>query len=359
MNSERLKERVYYLDVIRVFALFCVVTIHVSATFWAPYKDEIDSVEWGICNFFDGFAHIGVPLFVMLSGAVTLGRGYTIKKCLSKILHYCIVLLVFSSIYTAVKYLRAGSFPGKARIIQDILTGDSAVHLWYLYMVIGLYAAIPFLDAIIEKPKLIDFFIILFMIFAVIEPFLSVVLTNISFKYADALKTVLERIISKMKFFFPLGYLGMSLIGYRLRYRKFSLNMRLLIYILGVMSLFLIVAGTKYISLKTESRNLVLEDNFSLPIVILSVSTFVFIRSVFEKRKISVQIVHHIAGGSFGIYLMHLFFIWILGDFRQELYSMFPHMILLIISFSVLIILLCFVLVLLLKKIPLIKIIIT
>lgn len=355
MNSERLKERVYYLDVIRVFALFCVVIIHVSATFWAPFKTEIDSAEWKICNFFDGFAHIGVPLFVMLSGAVTLGRGYTIKKCLSKILHYCFVLLVFSSIYTAVKYLKSGSFPGKARIIHDILTGDSAAHLWYLYMLLGLYVVIPFLDAILEKGKLPELFIVLFVLFALLVPFAGTVLSSLSFKYAGALKTTIERIISKMRFFFPLGYTGLSLIGHRLRYRELSLYKRVLIYFLGAASLLAIVAGTKYISMQSGTRNLVLYDNLSLPIVFLSVSVFVFIRSVVEKSETIGLFFHKIAVNSFGIYLIHLLFIWILEEYRQEIYSNFPNMIPLIVIASVLVCLICFCIVSVLKKVPVFK----
>ena len=67
-----MKERLLYLDWLRMFATFMVVTIHVSAPYvGTPYYDA--PTNWLGANFYESISRASVPLFVMISGALLLG----------------------------------------------------------------------------------------------------------------------------------------------------------------------------------------------------------------------------------------------------------------------------------------------
>lgn len=69
--------RIVHMDVVRVIACFAVIMIHSSA----PYVIEnFGSLNFWIGNIFDGLARIGVPLFVMVSGALMLDEKYNFSK---------------------------------------------------------------------------------------------------------------------------------------------------------------------------------------------------------------------------------------------------------------------------------------
>lgn len=68
---------IVHMDVVRVIACFAVIMIHSSA----PYVIEnFGSLNFWIGNIFDGLARIGVPLFVMVSGALMLDKKYNFSK---------------------------------------------------------------------------------------------------------------------------------------------------------------------------------------------------------------------------------------------------------------------------------------
>ena len=72
-NKDAKKVRIYYLDVLRVIACLAVVMIHSSAGFVVK---NIGSVNFWIGNLFDSLSRIGVPIFIMIPGALMLDENY-------------------------------------------------------------------------------------------------------------------------------------------------------------------------------------------------------------------------------------------------------------------------------------------
>ena len=73
MNSKIIvndKQRVIYLDYLRIAATFCVVVLHISGQNW--YTTSVNSFEWNVLNFYDSIVRWVVPIFVMISGALFL-----------------------------------------------------------------------------------------------------------------------------------------------------------------------------------------------------------------------------------------------------------------------------------------------
>ncbi|EDP68121.1 hypothetical protein CAT7_01140 [Carnobacterium sp. AT7] len=79
-----MKERILYADILRVAAIFLVITIHIISRDFDLYA--IDSYQWQMLNVYDSFARMSVPLFFMMSGIFFLDpkRTFSIKKFYKK-----------------------------------------------------------------------------------------------------------------------------------------------------------------------------------------------------------------------------------------------------------------------------------
>ena len=82
--------RIVYMDVLRVIACFSVIMIHSSAQYVVK---DIGSFNFWVGNIFDGLARIGVPLFIMISGALMLDKNYQFST--QKIIKHIIRMIVF------------------------------------------------------------------------------------------------------------------------------------------------------------------------------------------------------------------------------------------------------------------------
>lgn len=68
MTENKLIQRQYQLDYLRVFASIAIILLHVTAQNM-PYC-ELAGTEWNIYNICNSASRWGVPVFVMMSGAL-------------------------------------------------------------------------------------------------------------------------------------------------------------------------------------------------------------------------------------------------------------------------------------------------
>ena len=80
------KSRKTSFDVLRILAAFSVVMLHVSSRY--IMGNSVESADFYFANFYDSINRFGVPIFVMISGAIFLdkekksilkGFGFTIS----------------------------------------------------------------------------------------------------------------------------------------------------------------------------------------------------------------------------------------------------------------------------------------
>ena len=69
MNQTTQNRNIQY-DLLRILAAFSVVMLHSAAQHW--YDLPIDSLDWKVVNAYDACFRFGVPIFVMISGAIFL-----------------------------------------------------------------------------------------------------------------------------------------------------------------------------------------------------------------------------------------------------------------------------------------------
>ena len=72
-------QRKLYLDLLRIIAISAVVMIHVSASYVTNANSLLD---FTVGNIFDSVSRLGVPLFLMISGALILdeNKEFNCKK---------------------------------------------------------------------------------------------------------------------------------------------------------------------------------------------------------------------------------------------------------------------------------------
>jgi surface polysaccharide O-acyltransferase-like enzyme len=135
-------------DVVRAVAIFLVVVIHTASTA-ANAGPARGLAAWWAGNLFDSFARPGVPLFVLLSGWMLLTaerRHEPIARFLWRRGQRIILpLVIWSALAYAWLAVRDHRPVAWARFPRDLLNGPIYFHLWYVYVLLGLYLAIPLL----------------------------------------------------------------------------------------------------------------------------------------------------------------------------------------------------------------------
>ena len=76
--------RILVYDIIRVIAILFVVCIHSMEAIDKYAYQNPDSIEFVIANLLNSAIHTGVPLFVMLSGALLLDKDESIRTFFCK-----------------------------------------------------------------------------------------------------------------------------------------------------------------------------------------------------------------------------------------------------------------------------------
>ena len=86
-------KRIFYLDVLRSMAIICVILAHVCRQFceYAPAA----SFRWFTAAFYIDIGVLGVPLFLMISGALLLNRNYDLKDFMKRRFSRILIPFVF------------------------------------------------------------------------------------------------------------------------------------------------------------------------------------------------------------------------------------------------------------------------
>jgi len=176
-------ERTFWIDLIRVIGALLVIAIHVSGRVSGGYATGIDPATLGLAGLVslcinNASSCIAVPLFVMVSGALLLGRNDTMstfyRKRFGKILT---PFLAWSGIFIFCLWIAGQNFKDGTAItltssIGAFLSGGISGHFWFMYMLISLYLVTPFLSVFVRNaPKSMLFsFLILWFIALVLFP---------------------------------------------------------------------------------------------------------------------------------------------------------------------------------------------
>lgn len=325
------------IDLLRVISMLLVIVIHVSNYYCRAYS-SISVLSFDVAVVFNALARIAVPIFFMISGALLLPRPYDDKKNNKRILRMIVVLFVFTIIYNLWdKYYMNKTIPS----IIKLLFKPERKMLWFLYVIIGLYIAFPFIKHMMDglDEKLEKKFVLYWFIFN-------------GCIYAIKFFTSFE-----LKYYIPIingtYYLGYFILGYLIVKHKDKIDYSKY----NVLNLFMILLNVSIITYLTIHYSMLKSDYVDKYLAYrtvfmncISIGIFIFLYTNLKDRE--YKIINFISPYSFGVYLVHgMVLNYTMRHIAYKtLFSLYMIPLLSLLIFGV-----SFVIVFILKKIPLVK----
>ena len=163
-------KRIFYFDALRALAIISVILFHVfqNLSYVVVWDySTIPSLNWFIADFLGTFFRCGVDLFLMLSGALSLGRVWEIKPFLAKRLPRIIYpFLLWGFVLTLVIFLISIFIPDAVSMFQQYKFGTFSSYdlngflqflmnayvakariwfrpYWFFWMILGTYLIMP------------------------------------------------------------------------------------------------------------------------------------------------------------------------------------------------------------------------
>lgn len=150
------KERVYFLDYLRVAACFMVILVHCIEPFYlggnGTYIASASDAIW--VTAINSHLRVAVPLFVMTSSYLLVPvTGDTTQFFRRRIERVAIPFLVWSLLYAIVPMWGSN---GEIDILGNLSTLTFSFmphsgHLWFVYMLLGIYLIMPIISPWLEK----------------------------------------------------------------------------------------------------------------------------------------------------------------------------------------------------------------
>ncbi|MFC1495125.1 acyltransferase [Thermodesulfobacteriota bacterium] len=292
-------ERIQYVDLIRAYAIIAVIIIHVSGSLVGSFP-SIKFSWWWTGNFFNSFCRPCIPLFVMISGLLLLkpehndGIIFFFKKRIKRVLvPFCVWAII---------YLLWISYVNERKIsfvyfFSGIVQGPVYTHLWFIYMILGLYLATPILRVYIQNSSKTNQIYFAILWFTTVSIFPSIQ------NYSN-LKIGIPIVVST-------GFVGYYILGYMLSEIRFSKNLFILSLVIFIISWIVTCIGSYLISVKSgEGFNPALYDYLSPNIICMSMGLFLLIKfcteCYFFKFPFLLRIIRSLSEASFSIYLIHM-----------------------------------------------------
>lgn len=319
MESEK-REKLLWIDVIKVISTLLIIIQHSMAASFTTLP--VNGNEWKVVNFIFMLSRMGVPVFVMCSGAGMLMRERSIREIWQKnialLLKVYLGWMAVFGIRDVLQILTAGEHT-QIRVLVNaflkcLLFGK--YHTWFLFMLFGLYAVTPFLYLIAGKRELLRYFLLLSVVFTLFLPILS---------GWDAL-TRFTAVIDNIHMQFVVGYPLYFMTGYFLckymdhRWERYA------------EAVFVLTAATAWlISAAVSGRNGLADqrayDLFAPAGFLLCVSFMLLFKKYIGNKSTSV-ILNRTAGlQKYGIavYLVHVLFVelWAKGSGLSNLLTAF------------------------------------
>ncbi len=289
----------YWISNLRILATISVVFIHTSGG--ALFKfGKIANDTWWMANAINGFGRFTVPVFVMISGALLLGKEMELFGFLQKrFMRVWVPFTVWVVIYIAYHNIFEHKPIGISRAFSEYFTGGNSQygHLWFIYMILGLYLFTPIINQFVQKASETEILYLLIICFTG---------TTIFQLFSTFFKINIRLDIGNFG-----GYLGYFVAGYYLKNKHFKFNKYwfLILFIFGYL---ITILGSYWISNTEGKFAKYFYEYFSPNSVLMSFSIFLFFREVLNQDFLP-KILGPLDKASFGIYLAHLLIINILS----------------------------------------------
>lgn len=352
-KSNSISKRIISLDLMRIFACFCVIVIHSNISGLNASLTN-STLSLMIADFYSIIFRWAVPCFVMISGMMFLDNR---KEIPLKKLYFRYILRLFTSyIFWSAVYSIYNSFYIDSEelddqlmyIVNNLFSGEK--QMWYVLMLIGLYVAVPVIKYVVNNAseKLLNYWIITMFIFSSIIPFIA----DLGIPYISGVVSYFNEYINIQ---FLCGYTLYFVLGSYISRKSFTKKQNRLIYIMGLIgfiySVLILLPGRHFFKLSIGALNYLYPN-----IIFMSLSVMLFFKNVVSKIKFSDKsktIIFQLSKLTYGIFLIHILVLKVLHHLGFDL-SICPVCISIIIV-SLVTFIISAIIVFLISKIPVIN----
>jgi len=289
------EKKIQWANNLRAAATVAVIVLHVSVSAEEDFK-ILPLSSWLVANIYDTAARWCVPMFVMLTGTFALNNyNGNLKIFLIKMFQRIGLPFIFWSIIYLFYYngndllQHQITIHEKLSLVAEKLATGTAVHLWFVYMLIGIYFLIPILSPWVRHNNKAEqlFFISLWILFLFVEPLFEKY--DISFDYS----------------YFS-GFVGYLILGNFLYKTPRRVNTVLLV-LLFVSALIFTCIMTYRLSSSLHEMNEAYMDNFKPNIVLMGICVYLLFKNIQIKFPLWLSNgINKFCSYSYGIYLVHI-----------------------------------------------------
>lgn len=337
----------YWVDLIRVVAVFQVVLIHLSYVIF--FKEEPLSPNWQAANFYDSVSRMGVPLFFMVSGYLLLGKRESLAEFFRKRFMKVGVPTLFWSVayllWSVEAYANGTMNPGRIvlSMLKTMYTGDVEVHLWFLYILIGIYLVTPVLRVYVVAASRRD------LVYFIVMWFVATSLLELLHRLTGFRTALVIPVVA--------GYVGYFVLGYFLADIKLDRRGRLMSALGCVIAIAVTYLGTNLLSAGAAPIDTYFYSYFSPSTILASICGYLLLKDLGQNPGRASQVIRTVSASAFGIYLIHIMVVeWLRkGDLGFRIYSWMAPSIYMIPLTALAVFVLSFSIVFGMRKIPVLK----
>jgi surface polysaccharide O-acyltransferase-like enzyme len=304
MNDTR--TRILWIDIIRIIAIAMVIEMHAGDSIvygWgkAPIRNGANISWWLTGVTFKSIASVCVPLLFMLSGYLLLSSQDQIftffKKRLTKIVIPLIVWAILYMWWDGVFLESTSTLKAIKLAIRNILEGNVHYHLWFLYVLLGLYLVTPIMRRFAQSASdgellfFIGLWIFSTTVFYLLQQLREINISLFAQPYVS-------------------GYLGYYLAGYYLGRKEYTSKQ---VWLAAIFFL-LIVAGRTlwayYLTYDGGKFDTNLFEFLTWHVIAASLASFIALKGAAQNLEkylspAAERIIVLVSGTTFGIYLVH------------------------------------------------------
>src|ERR1035437_5480557 len=224
-----------WINNLRLIALYAVIILHSTSLLLAQYG-KVPMTDWWTADFLNALVRFAVPVFVMITGALLLHREYEIGDFLKKrLIRVVLPFLFWSLVYVWYSWYNeeivfGGNAWANIKQVLHLLKYGSSYHLWYVYMLIGLYFFIPVIGKFVRnatEKEILYFLAVWFAVMLITQPYLSRYNPSVDMHYFA-------------------GFAGYLVLGHYLAFKDFNVrHLRGWMFALFVFSILLIALGSR------------------------------------------------------------------------------------------------------------------
>lgn len=332
MKDSILNSRLVWLDVIRAVAMIMVIGVHCIDPFYiSPTLGSIPEYRhWAAI--YGSLLRPSVPLFVMMTGLLLLPvrqqpLGGFYKKRIFRVLF---PFLIWSVLYNMFPWFTGvlglpksiiGDFfcyvqGNESQALMDSLKDVAMIpfnfsfkenHMWYIYLLIGLYLYMPFFSAWVERAdrKTKQIFLLIWFV-SLFIPYLSAYVSYYMFGTSTWNQF-------GMLYYFA-GFNGYLLLGHYLKEgNDWSLGKTTLVSaVLFAVGYAVTYTGFSEAAANMQSTEAEMELFFTFcspNVAIMTVAVFLLLQKVIIKNETVMKALANMTKCGFGIYMVHYFIV--------------------------------------------------